>query len=266
VLSAQDTPDSQERTLTITCEAVVISLPSALSRRAAIGNVLDQRNDIRWHFFDALKADSRVEDLETDEGRQIAKYGRALVPAEIGCFKSHYSVLADFVRSGNTEWILVLEDDVWIDPEFDIGELLKLADGIGISYVRLFAKVHKPAKSLARLSNFRHLIRFLTDPYGTQAYLIRKDGASRFIDGLTSIDVPIDDELGRFWRHGLFPYSVFPFPAVERSVVSSIEVDRSEGTKIRVRYRFDLIARRAVEKMRKVAVNFRQEGRERLRR
>lgn len=252
--------------MTITCEAVVISLPSAVSRRAAIGKVLDQRRDIRWHFFDALEADSSGVELEANEERQIAKYGRALVAAEIGCFKSHYSVLANFVHSGKTQWLLVLEDDVWIDPEFDIGELLKLAEGIEISYVRLFAKAYKPAKSLFRLSNFRHLIRFLTDPYGTQAYLIRKDGAARFLDGLKSIDVPIDDELGRFWRHGLFPYSIFPFPAVERSVVSSIEADRTEGTEKRVRYRFDLVARRAVEKMQKTAVNFRQEGRERLRR
>jgi glycosyl transferase, family 25 len=232
-------------------EIKVISLKKSQPRRDYIAKILTENGQLNWSFFNALTPDSVVPGLEVDYDSQLDHFGRRLNGGEIGCFKSHFSVLRDFVDNGTRNWLLVLEDDVWFDTNFDLRELIDFIDRKGIDYIRLFAKMYKDADRIAMLSGFRQIVRFRSDPYGTQAYVINKRGAKAFLDGLTLIEQPIDDELGRFWRHGLEAFGVFPFPAVERSVVSSLEVERDDGQKTRSKYRWKLLAFRISEKLRK---------------
>lgn len=243
--------------MTARYEIVVISLADAVDRRSAVSQNLQGRDDAAWRFFDALKADSDVSGLTSSPERQIARYGRQLGASEIGCFKSHYAVMQAFVREGATPWLLILEDDVWLDPAFDLTEVIDAAEQRDLKCVRLFAKMYKPARVIGMLSGFRQLIQYKTDPYGMQAYLISKAGAAALLSSIASIDLPIDDELGRFWRHNLPPVSVFPFPAVEKAVPSNLESDRKTHGASRVAWRFDLIAFRVGEKLRKMAFNLR---------
>ncbi|MDH4441207.1 MAG: glycosyltransferase family 25 protein [Rhizobium sp.] len=236
-------------------ETVVISLIHAVARREAVADNLDGRRDTAWRFFDALRADSDAVSLPSVPDRQVARYGRRLGASEIGCFKSHYAVLQAFLREGGTPWLLVLEDDVWLDPAFDIAEVIDAAEQRELNCVRLFVKMHKPARMLGMLSGFRQLLRYTSEPYGMQAYLISKAGAAAFVNSIQSIDLPIDDELGRFWRHKLPPVSVFPFPAVERAVPSNLEADRQSHGASRVSWRLRLIAFRVSEKLQKIAFN-----------
>lgn len=238
-------------------EIVVVSMPSSLDRRARMGEVLNRRVGLRWSFWDGHTAESEVTGLSSVADRQVRRFGRALVPPEIGCFKSHFSLLRHFVESGSTPWLLVLEDDVWLDENFDLDEVLDFADKRDLRYFRLFAKMYKPAKTIGMLSGLRQVIRFKTDPYGTQAYFISRDGAKAFLSGLHYVDRPIDVELGRFWRHGLFPVTVFPFPAVEMAVPSAIGAERDIGEGERLHYRADLLLLRVLEKIRKTLANFR---------
>lgn len=238
-------------------EIVVISLITADDRRKAIEQNLESRDRVSWRFFDALQADSDAVRLSSDPDRQIARYGRRLGASEIGCFKSHYAVLQNFITKGDTPWLLVLEDDVWLDPAFDILEVIDAAEKRNLHCIRLFVKMYKPARMLGMLSGFRQLIQYKSDPYGMQAYLISKAGAAAFLNGIRSIDLPIDDELGRFWRHNLPPVSVFPFPAVEKAVPSNLESDRKTQGASRVRWRLNLIAFRVSEKLQKIVFNLR---------
>lgn len=238
-------------------EIVVISLITADDRRKAIEQNLESRDRVSWRFFDALQADSDAVGLSSDPDRQIARYGRRLGASEIGCFKSHYAVLQSFIATGNTPWLLVLEDDVWLDPAFDILEVIDAAEKRNLHCIRLFVKMYKPARLLGMLSGFRQLIQYKSDPYGMQAYLISKAGAAAFLNGIRSIDLPIDDELGRFWRHNLPPVSVFPSPAVEKAVPSNLESDRKTHGASRVRWRLNLIAFRVSEKLQKIVFNLR---------
>jgi len=237
-------------------KAKVISLESAVERRSAIFEFLSQRTDLDWTFFNALGPhdESPIGPSEKD---QISKFGRPLTAAEIGCFRSHYQILLDHSLQDKDAWLLVLEDDTWIDPTFDIQEVLEFCNKNKIDYCRLFAKSYKPARVIGWISGFRQIIRFKTDPYGAQAYLINIFGAKRIVGGLTSIVLPIDDELGRFWRHGLAPISVFPFPVVERNAVSQIEAHRNHRNKSRIYWRIDLISFRIAEKIRKTIYNLR---------
>jgi glycosyl transferase, family 25 len=232
-------------------EIKVISLKKSQTRRDYIAKILAENGQLNWSFFDALTPDSPVPGLDVDYESQLDHFGRRLNGGEIGCFKSHFSVIRDFLDNGTRNWLLVLEDDVWFDTNFDLRELVDFIDQKDIDYIRLFAKMYKDADRIAMLSGFRQIVRFRTDPYGAQAYVINKRGAKAFLDGLTSIELPIDDELGRFWRHGLEPFGVFPFPVVERSVASSLETQRNDGQKTRSKYRWRLLAFRVSEKIRK---------------
>ena len=237
-------------------KAKVISLASAVERRSAVFECLSQRTDLDWTFFNALGPhdDPPLGSCEKD---QISRFGRPLTVSEIGCFKSHYQILLDHSLQDKDAWLLVLEDDIWIDPSFDIQEVLDFCNKNKIDYCRLFAKSYKPARVIGWISGFRQIIRFKTDPYGAQAYLINISGAKTIVSGLTKIVFPIDDELGRFWRHDLPPFSVFPFPVVERNAVSQIEAHRNQSNTTRIYWRIDLLSFRIAEKIRKTIYNLR---------
>lgn len=239
-------------------EIAVISLPGS-SRREQVRENLGARPDACWSFFDGLTARAEVPGLLSQPDRQVARFGRTLSDAEIGCFKSHVSLLRDFLYHRTHPWLLVMEDDVWLDDRFDIAEVIDFAEARGLHYIRLFAKAYKPARVIGSLSGFRQVIRFTTDPYGAQAYLISREGAHAFLDTIGYIERPVDDELGRFWRHGLLPVAVFPFPAVERAVASTLEKEREAGNQVRIRYRHDLLAHRIAEKLRKTMANLRED-------
>jgi glycosyl transferase, family 25 len=229
---------------------VVVSLQSAVERRSDCTENLQQNRHIDWRFFDAMTSSAPCA-VESDPIAQISHIGRHLTANEIGCFKSHFCVLKEFVASTESDWLLVLEDDVWLDPNFALFEVVDFAEAKGIGYVRLFAKAYKPASIVGSLSGFRHIIRFHSDPFGAQAYVINKRFASRFVTSLDRILRPIDDELGRFWQNGLVPFAVFPFPAIEKSVPSQLDESRTSVTRDRAKYRFDLIAFRITEWLKK---------------
>ena len=218
-----------------------------------MAETLQSRTDLDWRFFDALGGHSDAVNLPSDPGDQIKRFGRPLAAGELGCFKSHYYILRAHAEANG--WLLVLEDDVWLDPDFSLEETVALLERRGLQYCRLYAKCYRPANVIGEMSGFRQLVRFRTDPYGTQAYLIHSDGARRFVACQNAIVRPIDDELGRFWEHGLWPVAVFPFPAVERSVVSSIDDGREKGNLDRLSSSPSLLAHRFSEKIRKIVAN-----------
>jgi glycosyl transferase family 25 len=213
-----------------TIEAVVISLRSSQARRAAIGETLRDW-DLPWRFFDALGPDAPCA-IREDHARQIIEYKRRLTPGELGCYKSHYTVLSDFVAAPQSNWLMVLEDDVWFDTQFDCRRLVGQLEERGIGYVRLFAKAFKHADVVDHLDE-RELIRFRTDPVGLQIFLISHAAASRALASIDAITTAIDHELGRFWRNGLDNYSIFPFPALERASPSTIGHETPEEYALR---------------------------------
>lgn len=204
----------------------VINLVSRPDRRILVRDNLRDL-PLPWSFFDGSLADSPCF-VSPNPHRQLVRFGRLLTPSEIGCAKSHLTLLRSFVDEGAANWLLVLEDDLWVDCEFDFTALAELCRSNGISYIRLYSKYWKPARHLGTWRT-RHLIRFVTDPYGTQAYLIDRAAAARFLATVSSIDLPVDDEMGRFWVNGLAPYALYPFPVIERCSTSAIEAERTSA-------------------------------------
>jgi glycosyl transferase family 25 len=213
---------------TIVLTAKVISMRNRGDRRDMVARHLADWT-ISWSFFDACTALSPSR-FQTDLQRQYRRYGRALTPSEIGCAKSHLAVLEAFVSESPCDWLLVLEDDVWVDPLFDLPALVAYLSQRDVHYLRLFAKYWKPAKVLGRWRD-RQVIRFKTDPYGSQAYLIDKTGAASLLRTTRSIDLTIDDELGRFWINRLPIYAIYPFPVCEMQSASGIEQERQSAAR-----------------------------------
>jgi glycosyl transferase family 25 len=234
----------------------VISRHDAHERRSLIVRNFSAVPNFKYRFHNALGAEDEVDNLISSKKAQISAFGRPLTDGEIGCYKSHYSLILDFERSSTAEWLVVFEDDVWFDIKFDLKNLVSLAELRKISYIRLFARKYKRASWVAKLNETNELIRFHTDPYGTQAYIINKGAANRFLRSIKSIDRPIDDDLGRFWRHGLAPYCVFPFPVVEQNLGSSLSVLRMQAEKIRRKSNFNMYINRISERLNKEITNF----------
>lgn len=200
-----------------TVKIKVISLPGALERRRAMAIHLDaqQRN---WAFFDACDGSS-AEAPPYDEHRAAHVRGRTLLRGEIGCFQSHWTLWKQLIES-NDEWWLILEDDHWLDPTFDLWKTTCLANDLNIHYIRLSYIYNQ---KFVLLGNFlgRQFLRYRSGPYGSGAYLLSRVGAQRLISSVPAIVRPIDDELDCFWLRELPAVALFPPPTLNLGFGSS---------------------------------------------
>ena len=208
---ANSTPETEVR---------VISLADAGQRRARF-EMAASTSPLHWSFFDAIGGDA--EEPPYDNSLAIRHTGRALLPGERGCYASHVAVWRQFLQ-GRARQLIVLEDDVLVDWTY----LAKLAEAdhapAGRHYLRLFSK--RPPRHTILERNFLEPLRFLIEAfglvYGTQGYLLTREGAERMLAHCRIMSRPIDVELDRPWAHGLPILSVFPFPLIELSQASTI--------------------------------------------
>lgn len=208
----------------------VISLKDSAERRAAVEDNL-RGFSLPWAFLDACRAGDES-GLAEDPDAQRHHFGRALTPGETGCFKSHMKALAEFDADPALDWLLVIEDDVWLDPAFPYGELAGWLEDKGIGFLRLFAREWRHAYPRYRFGE-RQILFLASDPYGTQGYMISREAAGRFRAHVTAILRPIDDEIGRYWANGLDNHLLFPFPLVERHMTSTMGAARDASVEER---------------------------------
>lgn len=237
-------------------EIRVISLANARQRRDRF-EVAASTSPLRWSFFDALSGDAK--EPPYDNSLAIRHTGRALLPGERGCYASHVAVWREFLQ-GRARQLIVLEDDVLVDWAY----LAKVAEAdhapAGHHYLRLFSKRPPRHKILER--NFLEPLRFLIEihgfAYGTQGYLLTREGAERMSAHCKTLSRPIDVELERAWAHGLRNLAIFPYPIIEVSQTSTIGDQRRDTFaeplrfNSRVRHGFSL----SIERIRAIAFRF----------
>jgi GR25 family glycosyltransferase involved in LPS biosynthesis len=197
---------------------VVISFPDSV-RRERLRAILEPLT-IPWRFFDALR-EPRDDQPRYNNTESVRFWGRGLSKSEIGCAASHLSILTELAKSRPENWLLVIEDDVFLDPSFDYGTLVRLCKTSRIGYLRLYARHAARSRHIVWLGQ-RELIRFKKAPMGTQAYLISSQKARSFLETVRTISRPIDWEMDRFWANGLYNYALFPFPCLELGSSSSV--------------------------------------------
>lgn len=226
----------------------VISLPDCTDRRTRMAAQLDATG-LPWRFFDARR--TPAPDLPYDPARARVARGRTLTAGELGCFASHWALWGAFLSDGDADLLLALEDDLLLDPVF-FQRLDRAVSAMGaIDYLRLYAKVPAGIRKEAPFLH-RHVARFSGKAYGTQAYLLTRRGATRFRRTIRRIERPIDDEMDRFWAHGMPIRAVFPFPVMEVQYGSTIEDTRRTLEPLAIGERARSLFSRGVEKARRL--------------
>jgi len=201
-----------------------ISLTTSVERRRLVSENLSGLSGFTWSFFDAYRGDT-PSTFEYSAAEARRRLGRELGPSEIGCSKSHFGVIETFLREDNADWLFVIEDDVWVDVNFDFLGLVDFLESRKLDHIRLYARWMKPFDLLAFWGE-RQLIRYRTEPYGLQGYLINGAAATRFLKTVTDVSTTTDIEMGAFYAHGLELYALFPFPVIERAVPSTLQDGR----------------------------------------
>jgi glycosyl transferase family 25 len=198
----------------------VVSLDTALDRRAAFA-ARATSSGIKWQFYDAHRELSPG--LVYSDAVAIAHKGRPLRPGELGCYSSHYSLWRQLIEDDADQYI-ILEDDVIVD--WKAIEIISNVDLMrsGVDYLRLYQK--RPSTFILRKSRYitqeRALIELTNMTFGTQGYVITRKAAKTFLEFCSEVRRPIDDQMDRFWDHGVPNLCLFPFPIMEEAVPSMI--------------------------------------------
>jgi len=208
--------------------AVVISLEDSHGRRTRFSErakAADTKVD--WQFFDAHRElDSR---LAYDTAKAARVHGRSLQPGELGVYSSHVGTWRALLE-GDADQFVVLEDDTIVD--WRALELIAKHDfsANGYDYVKLFYKRASPHIVLRTdyIINGTSLVQLLGKPYGAQGYVITRAGAQKMLPACQTVVRPIDDQMDRFWEHGIPNLSLFPFPLMEEAGPSDIGPARYE--------------------------------------
>lgn len=209
----------------VTTKVWVVSLPTAVARRETFRATVPP-GAMDWSFFDAWAG--VAPGLSYDADRARALNNRMLQKGELGCYSSHYELWKWLEHSTEFEQMVVIEDDVAMDWSF-LAEISRVdLAAHGVEYLRLFAKMPAPFRTIASpfLDKYRHLIQFTGYPLGTQAYLLTRAGAAKLRRHGQRMEAAVDVYMDRTWEHGVLNLAIFPFPAYERHQPSSIGEDR----------------------------------------
>lgn len=208
----------------------VISMGDAAERRRIFAKSAAPES-IYWDFFDAHK--TLHPDLEYVEDDAIIAKGRPLTTGELGCYSSHYALWKQLAEDDADQYV-ILEDDIVADWNF-IKQLIADDHGeAGRDYIRLYYKKPAPTRILQKgfICPTTRLIEISGYCFGTQAYLLTKNGANSFLVHAGKANRPIDDQMDRSWIHGIPNLAVFPFPVLERSIPSAIGMSRFSSYEI----------------------------------
>lgn len=130
---------------------------------------------------------------EALEGNTKAAYGYDLTYGGLGCALSHRNIYLECVEKGY-ESVLILEDDVSIDPLID--KMLRKANKLDHkSFDLLYLgcnKHHYPRLKPTANPLFNQV---LSNLHGTFGYLVTNTGAQKLLDLVFPISVQIDSEI-----------------------------------------------------------------------
>jgi len=184
----------------------VISLKNS-SRREHVSTMLNDF-DIPFTFFDAV--DGRKDhEFKTKHSFLARNYltSNPLLPGEIGCYASHYSMWKKCVDMN--EPIVVLEDDIELTEHTlsVFNELKSLHERY--DYIRLeYAK--KGCVDITEQNDIK-VVRWLNGRVGTRGYSINPTAARKLLENSTHWMVPVDNYIGQSFRHGVISYGIQPY-------------------------------------------------------
>lgn len=184
----------------------VISLKNS-ARREHVAAMLNELS-IPFSFFDAI--DGRKDHEFKSKHSFLARNyltSNPLLPGEIGCYASHYSMWQKCVDID--ESIVVLEDDIEL-TEHTLSvfkELKSLHEKY--DYIRLEHARHG-FTDITQQNDIK-VIRWLNGRVGTRGYSINPIAARKLLENSTHWMVPVDNYIGQSFRHGVISYGIQPY-------------------------------------------------------
>lgn len=187
----------------------VINLDASIERWAALCDRAGKYgiDPIRVAAIDGRKLSRK--DFRDIDWKACARHGgRAILPGEYGCYRSHVRCLSIFLQS-HFDAALVLEDDIDIPADLleRAGAILDAAPDADV--VKLFNHRSRGFLTIATSAFGDEIGRCLHGPQGSAAcYLITRGAAAKALPFLHAMSFPFDVALERGWHHGLNVLSV----------------------------------------------------------
>lgn len=210
-------------TLPLQVDCLVINLDRSPDRLAQMQSKLAKLG-MPFRRVSAVDAKTRT---FTEHEVSISKYeklhGKHLIPAEVGCYLSHYDALKTFL-SGGRDIALILEDDMCFADGFLslMEELVQIRDSWDMVKLNGTRSSALPVTRQHLSNGYKLILNYFHQPK-SGAYLVNRKAATNFVSGLLPMSVPYDHEFIKFWKYDIRLFSVRPFPTWEEEVPSTID-------------------------------------------
>jgi glycosyl transferase family 25 len=148
-------------------------------------------------------------DFRDVDWKGFARYGgRAILPGEYGCYRSHVDCLSIFLQS-DFDAALVIEDDIDVAADLPARTVAILDAAPNADVIKFFNHRSRGFLGVATSVFGDEIGRCLHGPQGSAAcYVITKQGAAKALPFLHVMSFPFDVALERGWYHGLNVLSV----------------------------------------------------------
>jgi len=203
----------------------VINLDRAPDRLARISGQL-QRLQLPWTRLPAVDARAFTPEQRAalDEPAYRRKHGMLPVPGELGCYLSHVEVMRRLLAS-SARCALVLEDDVLLRDSLPVVLQGLLAHPGRWDMVKLSAVHSGTPVPVLEVAPGHRLAVMLSRCTGSSAYLLNRQAASAYLQGLLPMSLPYDHVFDQGWRFALKVRLVTPTPCghdetVETTIVT----------------------------------------------
>ncbi len=160
----------------------------------------------RIDAIDGSKIDAKLLKKYQQESKYSLLHYTSLNAGEIGCALS-WQYTWDIVSKQNTEFCLVLEDDVELLSNFyvTLASLMDLED----ENIVIDLSGKKGFNALERKSiNGINLVRYQTPPLKNQAAIYSKGACKRFSEKISNFCAPVDTLRQMIWLHGVKTWSL----------------------------------------------------------
>lgn len=198
----------------------LINLDSDKARLAAMEKQL-LACGMHYERFPAIRGDQLPEWLYPFFFHEDGSRSSQLSPGEIGCYASHLALMNRVVKSNAPA--LILEDDLIILPDFPkiISNILN--SELEWEIFRLTSKDKSPTIKVSPLADGYDVVRYIRVPPKTGAHLITPQGARKFLEWQKPRWRPVDQDLRRVWELDLLTLGIFPLPATQDVMPSTID-------------------------------------------
>ena len=180
-----------------------------------------KRSPHRWEFMTAHLADHNIHAtrFEAVDGNKLTekeivfsydvtnnrtKYFWPLHPSEIGCYMSHRLSMQAFLNDSESDYLLLLEDDVEANELFSkhVEEWLSIVNKSNPTLLKLFTKRRIRGPKVTTVQGIT-VVRPNRIPLGCVAQLLNKAAAQKMLEFSGPFFRPIDVDYQLWWQHGI---------------------------------------------------------------